>query len=593
MKLNHITNVDKNLQEKMRYFADCFSFTNEFLGRLPDVPFDNHLSLIDKTIFQIENNFEHCSLYTISYLSHFFTFYDKSIEPPAALLNKIENQFLSLKTSKDKKQWLKLNPGFLEDLKAIRLEYEETLFDKTYAALLTYIKCKHNLKKHRVAIAYGTRLLVSLFRINGHSKESLNKYIGRIIASNRYDFPFPPEILKIRDRDEYKKSTELFLANRDFDKQFEGLKNIFIADKHKSGYFFYVIENCIIDERTTGKFKVQLDKVTFISPEHEELKTLRKSISEYDEKHGEKTFPVFFGEEKLLAYVHLGYEDKKAKKDEGLRIVAEELLNFNQYCYESEVVVNSLHYFFADFLEGDSWSASTSFGMVKKSILRQSDFEELEKNTYEVLRNVNSVAKPVILECEKTFLKAFAREEVEFYWMFIENIFAPLTNKSEDVRKGFSKLMLKVLDQLEDNFLFAIASMLTPFGFDNKEEGLDKGDVCTIHEAICLDGNFQFDLGQYKKKIKSLKLRELIDQHKNFKSTANIHKWKVHFDLLLLDLYAYRNSLVHSGYVNEYARIKLLAVLPNLISRTRWLIIKTCKNNPALSYKELIETLIK
>ena len=56
MKLNHIINENKFLEEKMRFFADYFSFTNEFLGKLPQVPFDNELSLVDKTIFQIQNN---------------------------------------------------------------------------------------------------------------------------------------------------------------------------------------------------------------------------------------------------------------------------------------------------------------------------------------------------------------------------------------------------------------------------------------------------------------------------------------------------------------------------------------------------------
>ncbi len=57
MKLNWLTNSDSNLQSKMRYFADYFLVTNDYLGRLPKLPFDNPLSLVNKIIFQIENNF--------------------------------------------------------------------------------------------------------------------------------------------------------------------------------------------------------------------------------------------------------------------------------------------------------------------------------------------------------------------------------------------------------------------------------------------------------------------------------------------------------------------------------------------------------
>jgi len=57
MKLNFINNPDPNVQEKMRFFADYFLYVNEYLGRLPDIHFDNPYSLLDKIIFQIENNF--------------------------------------------------------------------------------------------------------------------------------------------------------------------------------------------------------------------------------------------------------------------------------------------------------------------------------------------------------------------------------------------------------------------------------------------------------------------------------------------------------------------------------------------------------
>ena len=44
MKLNWLTNPNPNLQAKMRYFADYFLYSNEFLGKLPDLPFDNPIS---------------------------------------------------------------------------------------------------------------------------------------------------------------------------------------------------------------------------------------------------------------------------------------------------------------------------------------------------------------------------------------------------------------------------------------------------------------------------------------------------------------------------------------------------------------------
>lgn len=592
MKLNYITNENKNLQDKMRYFADYFSFVNEFLGKLPEIPFDNQLSLIDKAAFQIENNFEYCPVYITNYLLQLFTVHNNSFEPPIPLFTKIENQFKNFKDSNDKKKWLNTNKDFLEDLKLLKLEYEANLFEKNYLALLTHIKCKHPLKKHKKEIEYRTRIVVSLFRLKGHSKESLDTYISRIISNDEYRFPFPPDIIKIQTKEEYKASTKEFLENRDFDKQFEGLKNLFITEHHKSGFFFYAIENCVIDDKIIKDFKVSFEEVTFISPGHKDLKKLRKSIRDYDRKNSGKTFSVFFGKHKMLAYIHMGYESKDSKKEDALRIVSEELLSLNQY-FEGNLVVNNLHYLVYDSFDSDLWSATRSIAKVKKTHISQFDFEEFKNNPYEVLRNNTSPAKALILQSEKVFLKAFARDEVEYYWIFIENIFAPLINNNDKIRKAFGKILLKLLDDLKVDFLFKIGNMLTPFSFNYKEENLDLKDLYLIHAEIFTNRNYDFDIYQYKKKVRSVLLKDILEYHKTFKSKENIEMWRNHFASLLLDLYAYRNSLVHSGKINQYSKIKLANVLPKLISRARWLIINSCKQNKSLGYAELIEKLTK
>jgi len=592
MKLNHITNENKNLQEKMRFFADYFSFANEFLGKLPHVPFDSALSLVDKTIFQIENNFSYCPVYAISYLSQLFTFHNNTFDQPTELLININSHLKLLKVAVDKKLWLQTNPNFIEDLKLLKSDFEKDLFENNYLCLLNRIQCDHPLKKHKKEIEYRTRILVSLFRLKGHSQESLNNYISRIISNDKYTFPFPPEFFKIKTKKEYNDSTKVFFQDRDFKTQFEGLKNLFIAEHHKDGYFFYVIDNCILEENIKNIFKVTFEKVTFVSPRHKELGLLRKSVRNHDKENFEKMYAIFFGKDKLLAYVHMGYESKDSKKDVGIQIVSEELLALNQY-FEGNLVVNNLHYLVYDSFDSELWSATKSMFKVKKTRINKYEYEEFTSNPYEVLRTNNSPAKALILQSEKVFLKAFAREDVEYYWIFIENIFAPIETNSDKIRKGFSKLLLQLLDELKVDFLFKIGNMLIPFSFNYKEENLDENELYLIHEEIFTKRNYDFDIYQYKGKVKSNFLKDILEYHNTFKSSENSQLWKEHFSFLLLDLYAYRNSLVHSGQINRYCQIKLENVLPKLISRARWLIIKSCNKNENLSYKDLIEKIIK
>jgi hypothetical protein len=63
MRLNFLTNSGRNLQDKMRFFSGFFLYANENLGRFPDLPFDNPVSLVNRIIFQLENNIEKCPTY--------------------------------------------------------------------------------------------------------------------------------------------------------------------------------------------------------------------------------------------------------------------------------------------------------------------------------------------------------------------------------------------------------------------------------------------------------------------------------------------------------------------------------------------------
>ena len=48
---------------------------------------------------------------------------------------------------------------------------------------------------------------------------------------------------------------------------------------------------------------------------------------------------------------------------------------------------------------------------------------------------------------------------------------------------------------------------------------------------------------------------------------------------------------LHTGMINSFADIKLKEVLPIIINKVRWDLIYTCKANPDLSFKEIINLL--
>ena len=74
MHLTSLTNPDPNRQEKNEIFADYFLFVNEYIGKVPDLSFDNPYSLLDKIIYQIKKNPEKFHIYIGNYFNQFFSF---------------------------------------------------------------------------------------------------------------------------------------------------------------------------------------------------------------------------------------------------------------------------------------------------------------------------------------------------------------------------------------------------------------------------------------------------------------------------------------------------------------------------------------
>lgn len=585
MNLNFITNPDPNLQNKIRFFADYFLFANEYLGKLPELPFDNPYSLLAKIIFQIDNNSANYHNNIRNYFEQFFSFYDKN-HPDIKALRTLFNKYNLQKPSK-KKEWVKNTPAFISEIRRIHQEYKTKLFDENFETLFSFLKCPHSLTKHEKEIIFCTQILVSQFRLNGYSKQHVENAIDRIFSRDK--FPFPPHITAIKDHDELIKAEQLFLEQRDFKEQFYGLKYLLTRHESQNGIFIYAIENCSIDAHLKDTFKIQLDKVTFISPTHQLLNGLRKFIDENDQKSYNRIKKGVLKDNTLLAYLTLNYDTLDFAKVTGLNIVTQELNQFNNYT-NADLKVNTKHFLFTkDFSEIEG--GSISFGNDHLSHIRKDNLETLEKNPYQTLRNVASNAKNQILHNESVFFKSLGNDSLSFYWHYIENTFWAIDiNEPRTIQNKFSILLLNQLPKLKKDFFWQMNSLIFPFfGFDYKELGLEEDDIFISAGPNSKKMDPNFNILSFESKITSPFLKCLISYYKQFDSIPRHKKWIQYFESLIFELYNYRNSELHTGIVNEYSKIKLQSVLPTLVNKVRWDLIYGCKNNPNLSFQELIE----
>jgi hypothetical protein len=246
-----------------------------------------------------------------------------------------------------------------------------------------------------------------MFRLNGHSKDSVDDYIERILARDRFDFPFPIHIYMADDEQSFKKMAEGYLADRDFTRQFEGLKNLMVNPTIRNGYFIFVIENVQLFKDILKTFEVKFNRVTFISPGHDLFKTVKDDIRKrgVTDVADRKVYARFFGPRRLLAFVKLNYENKNDAGKEGYRIALEELAHIERYLGK-ELVIRKTDYLFIEDFSKTIWHSFIS--MVKQDVTRigTAYFESLKENPFELLRSSASRARDELLFNEAVFSKS-------------------------------------------------------------------------------------------------------------------------------------------------------------------------------------------
>ncbi len=600
MRLTFLTNPDPIRQEKMRFFSDYYSFVNEFLGLLPEFPFENCLSLINKILFQIRNNLDNCAPYIENYYQQLNFFYSPNfIKKSSAFIlvekdfQKMESKYNSCKSVKKKtikRDWINSHPSFIKHLERIEREFAKD-FDKNFDTLFRLLQCSHPLKEHVDAIKFCTHNLVAELRLKGHSQDALDGYINRLLGKE--DFPLPPKIINIKNKELRNKKRTEFLSNRTFKEQFYGFKNIIDAYEFKSGFFIYKIENCFLDKKVQKEFYVQIEEVIFCSPFHSSLSKLRSSIKKRDKERPFKAYSRFFNERILLAFLKLSYESTDSAMKIGLSKVKQELIQLNGYI-NTNLSVNTNDYLFTESLS--LGVEAHRFNISKKSIptIDEHNLSVAKTNPYEILRTTKSIAKPQILSSENTFFLSVHDINLSFYWVYIENLFRDTKFQNNDERrKKIVRILLNCLVNFKNKFLVSMLDVLFTDMFVPKELGISHEDRKYAFQEIKMKRNFNFDFSQHALKIKNPIFDKMLLYQKNFLSNQQKEKWRQFFSSLILELYEFRNSELHSGKINPLSKMKLLTVIPTLINQVRRNFIDGCRDNPHLSFEDLIIYLSK
>lgn len=599
MKLNFLTNTNPLLQEKMRFFADYLSFANDFLGLLPGLPFENPISLIDKIIFQFEHNLSRCPKSVDVYISELMKFEFGLTEQASPGFANVRSDFVvnwrACGTDAKKVEWIKNNLPIIEQLRQCSDELKTNLFETVFVTLKKYMLCSHSLSEHKLQIESTTHLLVTIFRLNNVPKDQVASYIDRILSNDPYEFPLPVDLLQQAGDESFVKLKNHFFSNRDFQKQFDGLKNIIDAYSNRSGLFLFPLKGFVLEKDQQNNFETCFDRVTFYFSGNSRLNNIKQKIEEEKAKKNNEMpgRDNFFDEQHIIACIKMPYEKRPDAAKIARSIVEEELKFFNAYLKEPFVSLYSTDWIFTEDLQSQAWSGSFQMIGRDQKVCYPNEYEigDLINNPFMRLRGKSIAAAEQILRNEEVFFTAFSRDDISSYWLYIENIFWQTSTEKRKVKTLFADLCMNIVPHIMGRLNASIGFLLNRYHMDNPEEmaGLSKDQAKEIFDATRTVLNQRVEWSKYTGLIKHTFLKDVITLSQELSDANSLIKWKSFFLNLSQELSDYRNADFHGGKMNQFTEIKLSNILHSIINDIRWEIIHLAEENPALSFVEIID----
>ena len=295
INLHQITHDNKLVAEKVNFFSDYFTYVKNNIGKSFFLPLENHLSIIEKIIFQIETNPKNNIKYINNYINNPLLRKNNKYFKQYKNYNQIINYFSKYNKTENKKDWIKNNPDFLKSLKRFKTELKKIMFKKALKEIISFLKCPHKLTYHINDIIYNTNILVSELILNSDAKDDINIF-SKILSKDLETFPFPKNI-------KTKKNKTLFLKNLTFDEQLNGIYNWF---KEKGVNEYFIFKAFDVDAEKDFKFKY--NDVTFYSLNHQKLTKLKKLINK-------EFFKDFFDDNNaIIASVRVKYSNNSYGK---------------------------------------------------------------------------------------------------------------------------------------------------------------------------------------------------------------------------------------------------------------------------------------
>lgn len=480
MYSNLVYSEDLDIEKKINLFFDHFAFVTEHIGLIDDLPLENHLSLIDKIIFQIKYNFEHCVIYVDNYFANpliredsFIGEFDAyhQLEPLIGEYNK--------KKSRDKKNFLK-GREFQEALKMMRCELSDNAFQRSLDIITEAVCVSESTSNSESTnnfvddITYHIKLLISEFLFanrtrseflfTNRTREDILNMLARIIDPR--SFPYPASITTKEEKQQYYAQLSLEDQLQTIDKFYkqEPSKAIFVCK--------------IYQISSDADFNFTYQQVTFRSKEHG-----RANIKPSGDNNLPKQFiEMFFNEEEfVLAYLPIMYHNRFSfPKSQKAIDQVKRALSFMNHIIDTNGVVDISDYMLVD----ENYERIGGGRTSNEHKIEVNDLNKLKNNSaYEFLDGLENEAADHIRKHEPYLIDAMLSKRPADYWHYLETIIqnALPRDKKKEVKDYVSSILLLNHQSSQNNLLDLYIANLVKYHIHWEYLGLTReewGELC-------------------------------------------------------------------------------------------------------------------
>lgn len=567
--LNQITHPEKLVKTKVNFFADYYNFAASQIEKSDYIDVENHLSLVEKIIFQIEHNNNNCSKYIDSYLTHPFLQKDNKYFKEYKNYSLISNLFEEYKKEVKpnlKVKWINENQNFKSSLIRFSIELKKVMFKKSLKEIISFLKCIHNISEHQSDLIHHTNILISEFLLTNRAQDDIIETFSRIITKDINNFPFPKPFLK-ENKDNLVIAKKEYIENRTFDQQFEGILH-FLKETKKQEYFVFRIYN-IQAERT---FRFKYDQVTFYHPENVKLETLKAHV-----KKQPFSQDFFLKKDMILATVKVSSLSNRIAKQIAINTIKRELEFLDYKCGANSLFENHSYIVTTDFKNLSSkWSRKEN-----SHTISQWNKKSLEKNPFLLLKKVNQKCREHFLNYEYLHVKSQISRSPEDYWHYFETLLKVVSENTTNIINIISTILVLSSNENEKSLIhnYVINSVIN--------SSATQLEMSQKHFVEFRKSN-KFDFQIIKKEVNHPFVNYLFERQNLI---TNNKKLKSYYTRLLWDCYSQRNSIMHSYHSNEKGLILIDSKLPKLALRFRKTLMDAMLETKELSFVELIEKL--